>query len=106
MGQQRSRLIRLIFITAGRFLASKNQIHLVILELGDLGHGIGSFSHTQYYASAGQLKVNNNGFMCQMSMKPTAMLDRNSPTFDKVVEIHMTTKMLSKLDLEPKDQGG
>ena len=38
VGQQRSRMIKLSFITAGRFLASKNQIQLVILKFGDLGH--------------------------------------------------------------------
>ena len=35
---QMSRMILLIIITAGKFLASKNQIQLVILEFGDLDH--------------------------------------------------------------------
>ena len=48
VGQQRSRMIRLIVITSGRFLASNNQIQLAILEFGALGHRIGSFSHTQF----------------------------------------------------------
>ena len=48
VGQQRSRMTRLIIIIAGSFLASKNQIQLVIMELGDLGHRIGSLSPTQY----------------------------------------------------------
>ena len=39
-GQQRSRIIMLNIITAGRFLASKNQIQLLILELGYLGDQI------------------------------------------------------------------
>ena len=48
-GQQRSRVIRCILITAQRFLASSNQISkLIILELSDLGHRIGSFSTTVY----------------------------------------------------------
>ena len=34
--------------TAVRFLASKNQIQLVILEFCDLGHQTGSFSPTQF----------------------------------------------------------
>ena len=38
VGQQKSRMTRLIIITAVRFLAGKNQIQLVILEFGDLGH--------------------------------------------------------------------
>ena len=36
-------MTRLIIITAVRFLACKNQIQLVILEYGDLGHQTGSF---------------------------------------------------------------
>ena len=40
--EQRSRMTRLIIITAERFLASKNQIQLAILEFGDLGEQIGS----------------------------------------------------------------
>ena len=46
VSQQRSRMTRLIIITAARFLASKNQIHLV--KFGDLGHQTGSFSPTQF----------------------------------------------------------
>ena len=45
LGQQRSRMTRLIIITGRRFHASKNQIQLVILEFGDLGHKTGSFSN-------------------------------------------------------------
>ena len=41
VGQQSSRMTMLIIIMAGRFLASKNQIQLVILEFGDLGHQTG-----------------------------------------------------------------
>ena len=40
-------MTRLIIITGVRFLASKNQIQLVILEFFDLGHQTGSFSPTQ-----------------------------------------------------------
>ena len=47
VGQQRSRMTRLIITTAQRFLASKNQFQLAILEFGDLGHQIGSFIPTQ-----------------------------------------------------------
>ena len=47
-GQQRSRVISRILITAQMFLASRNQIELIILKLSDLGHRIGSFSTTQY----------------------------------------------------------
>ena len=44
--------------------------------------------------------------MCQMSMKRSTMFDQNLPhTFDKIVEKQIATKMLSKLDLEPKCQG-
>ena len=44
--------------------------------------------------------------MCQMSMKLPAMFDQNPPhTFDKIVKKLITTKMLSKLDLDPKCQG-
>ena len=43
VGQQRSRMTRLIIITARRFLASKNQFQLAMLEFGYLGHRIGSF---------------------------------------------------------------
>ena len=44
--------------------------------------------------------------MCQMSMKLLAMFDQNPPhTFDKIVKKLITTKKLSKLDLDPKCQG-
>ena len=44
--------------------------------------------------------------MCQMSMKLFVMSDQNPPhSFDKIVEKHITTKTLSKLDLEPECQG-
>ena len=46
VGQQSSRMTRLIIITAAIFLASENQIQLVIMEFGDLGHQTGSFSPT------------------------------------------------------------
>ena len=39
---------RLIIITGVRFLVSKSQIQLVILEFGDLGHQTGSFSPIQF----------------------------------------------------------
>ena len=53
----------------------------------------------------GQLKVNNHGVLCQMSMKLPAMSDQNSlHTFDKIVEKQITKNAL-KLDLEPKCQG-
>ena len=48
VGQQRSRMTRLIIITAVRFLACKNQIQLAILEFGDLGHQTGSFGPIQF----------------------------------------------------------
>ena len=41
-------MTRVVIIIAERFLASKNQIILVILEFGDIGHRKGTFSHTQY----------------------------------------------------------
>ena len=45
------------------------------------------------YANVGQLKVNNNRVMCQMSMKIPAMFDQNPPhTFDKIVKKLLTTK--------------
>ena len=44
VGQHRSRMTRLIIITARRFLASKNLFQLPILEFGYLGHRIASFS--------------------------------------------------------------
>ena len=44
--------------------------------------------------------------MCQMSVKLSAMFDQNHPhTFDKIVKKLITTKTLSKLDLDPKCQG-
>ena len=46
--QQRSRMTRLIIITAARFLASKNQIQFVIVEFCDLAHQTGSFNPTQF----------------------------------------------------------
>ena len=48
VGQQRSRITRLLIITAVKFLACKNQIQLVILEFGDLGHQTGSFGPIQF----------------------------------------------------------
>ena len=43
--------------------------------------------------------------MCQMSMKLPTVFDQNPPhTFDKIVKKLITTKTLSKLDLEPKCQ--
>ena len=48
VGQQRSLMTRLIIITAVKFLACKNQIQLVILEFGDLGHQTGSFGPIQF----------------------------------------------------------
>ena len=48
VSQQRSRITRLIIITAARFLASRNKIQLVIFKFGDLGHQTGSFSPTQF----------------------------------------------------------
>ena len=50
-----------------------------ILELSDLGHRIGSFSTTQYYAKVGKLKVNNNQVMCHLSMKLSDTFDQNPP---------------------------
>ena len=79
-------MTRLIIITAVRFLACKNQIQLVILEFGDLVHLTGSLA-LYIYATVGQLKVNNNRVMCQMSMKLPAMFDQNPPyAFDKIVK--------------------
>ena len=83
-------MTRLIIITAVRFLASKNQIQLVILEDGDFSHQTGSFT---VYANVGQTKVNNNRIMCQMSIKLPGMFDQNpSHTFDKMVKKLNTTK--------------
>ena len=103
-GQERSRMIRLINNTGRRFLASKNQIQLAVVEFGDLGHQIGSFSPTQN-TNIGQLKVNDK-VMCHMSMMLPAMFDQNPPhTFDKIVENRLQQKMLSKLHLYSKCQG-
>ena len=44
VGQQRSRMTRLIITNTESFLAKKNQFQLVILEFGDPGRRIGSFS--------------------------------------------------------------
>ena len=41
-------MLIIIRSTAVRFLASKNQFQLVILEFGDLGYQTGSFSSTQF----------------------------------------------------------
>ena len=46
--QERSTITRLNIITARRFLASKNQFQLPILEFGYLGHRIASFSSIQH----------------------------------------------------------
>ena len=59
VGQQRSRMTRLIIITARRFLASKYQFQLAILEFRYLGHRIGSFSPAQH-THVGQIKINHN----------------------------------------------
>ena len=48
VGQQWSRMTRIIIVTAGRFLASKNQIQLAVLEFSDLVHQTGSFSLTRF----------------------------------------------------------
>ena len=48
VGQQRSRMIRLNIITARRFLASKNQFQIAMLEFGYLGHQTGTFSPAQH----------------------------------------------------------
>ena len=80
-------MTRLIIITAVRFLACKNQIQLVILEFGDLGHQTGSFGPGTVYTNVGQLKINNNRVMHQKCMKLPVMFDQNPPhTFDKIVK--------------------
>ena len=79
VGQQTSRITRLNIITARRFLASKNQFQLVILEFGCLGHRMASFGSIQHYTYVGQIKVNHNWVMCQMSVKLPAMFDQNPP---------------------------
>ena len=55
------------------------------------------------YANVGQLKVNNNKVMCQMSMKLLAMFDQNPPhTLDKTVKKLITIKKRSQsLTLTP-----
>ena len=86
-------MTRLIIITAVKFLACRNQIQLVILEFGDLGHQTGNFWPFTVHANVGQLKVNNNKVMCHMSMKLLAMFDQNPPhTLDKIVKKRKTTK--------------
>ena len=68
-------MTRLFIITAVKFLACKNQIQLVILEFGDLGHQTGSFG----------------------PMKLPAMFDQNpTHTFDKIVTKLRTTKSALK----------
>ena len=80
-------MTRLIIITVVRFLACKNQIQLVILVPNR------KFWPYIVYTNVGQLKVNNNRVMCQMSMKLPAMFDQNPPhTFDKIVKKLITTK--------------
>ena len=75
-------------------MASKNQFQLAILEFG---HQIASFSSTQH-THVGQIKVNHNKVMCQMSMKLHAMFDQNPPhTFDYIVAEHIPMKN----DLKP-----
>ena len=86
----------MIIITVVRFLACKNQIQLVILEFGDLGHQTGIFDPT-VYANVGQLKVHNNRVMSQVSMKLPTMFDQNPPhTFDKIVKKLIPTKKRSR----------
>ena len=61
VGQQRSRLTKLNIITSRRFLVSKNQFELAMLEFSYLDHQTGSFSpaqHTHNYV--GQINVNHN----------------------------------------------
>ena len=41
-------MTRLSIITAVKFLACRNQIQLVILEFGDLGHQTGNFGPLQF----------------------------------------------------------
>ena len=85
-------MLIIIRSTAVRFLASKNQFQLVILEFGDLGYQTGSFSST-VYANVGQLKVNNNRVM-----KLPAMFDQNPPhNLDQIVAKHVPMKN----DLKP-----
>ena len=80
-------MTRLIIITAVRFLPCKNQIQLLILEFGDLGHQTGRFGPIQFTQNVGQLRVNNNRVMCQMSMKLPAMFDQNpTHTLEKTLK--------------------
>ena len=59
----------------------------IFLEFGDLDHQTGSFSPTQFMIEdVGQLKVNNNRIMYQMSIKLPAMFDQNPPHTDKIVK--------------------
>ena len=47
---------------------------------------IRKFLPNTVYANVGQLKVNNNRVLCQMSMKLPAMFDQNPPhTLDKII---------------------
>ena len=79
-------------------------MQLIILELSDLVHRIGSFSTTVHvYAEVGQLKVNNNQVMCNLSMKISDTFDQNPPcTFDKIRENPFRRKTLSQLTLRAK----
>ena len=44
-----SKRAQMLFVhTVAQGLANRNQIHLITLELSDLGHRIGSFITTQY----------------------------------------------------------
>ena len=96
---------RFIIITAVSFLACKNQIQLVILEFGDLGHPTEVLA-LYSLCKCRSIKVNNNRVICQMSMKLLAMLDQNPPhIFDKIVKKLVQQETLSKLDLDPKCQG-
>ena len=75
------------------------------LEPSDLGHRIGSFSTIQtVYAKVGQLKVNNNQVMCNLSIKVSDTFDQNPPcTFDKIREkTHSDEKCSYGLTLRAK----
>ena len=70
--------------------AIKNQIQLVILEFWSPNRKFWPYT---VYTNVGQLKVNNNRIMCQMSVKLPAMFDQNPPhTFGKIVKKLITTK--------------
>ena len=99
VGQQRSRMTRLIITTARRFLASKNQFQLAILVFGYLGHRLESFSPKQHtHTYVGQIKVNYNKVICQMSMKLHSMFDQKSPhTRTQIEAKHIPVKN----DLKP-----